>query len=191
MASLNLLPWRQRRREQRRRRFLAGLAAAFLGAVTVVVGIGWLLGGLIGDQQRHNRQLAASIVELDARIVEIDKLRRDREHIQDRMRVLEQLRDQRATTVGILAELTRTMVPGAHYTALIRRGGVITARGVAESNDRVSKLMRGLGDSPWFTAPSLQRIEKAPAGPATDAYGDQAADFELTLLVTPPAAVEG
>ena len=94
-------------------------------------------------------------------------------------------------------ELARTLVPGLHYTALARHGQVVAAEGVAESNDRISLLMRNLRDSEWFDAPNLKGIGRsrqrpdAAMGDSAAVYGEQTATFELTFLTTSPAVDQG
>lgn len=198
MAHVNLLPWRQRQRERRQRIFLAGLGISFLAAVALVALAGFFVGGMFEHQERRNRHLAARIAELDGQLAEIDALRRGRDDLLGRVRALRQLRRGRSATVRLFDELAQTLVPGLHYAELARRGQIVTAKGAAESNDRIAQLMRNLRDSEWFDAPSLkgigrlgQRPDSAKGESAAAVYGEQAVIFELTFLATSPAGAGG
>ena len=187
-ARINLLPWRQWERDRRKRVFLGGLALSGLATVAVVVLAVALFDRLIDNQEQRNRFLLAHIAELDTRIAEIDRLRRRRDFIGERVRLLDRLRSDRSNPVRIFDELARTLVSGVHYAALAKRGPVITARGSAESPDRISALMRGLDESSAFEAPRLRGIEQTQANAA---YGPQTAVFELDFRATGQTPAEG
>ena len=174
---INLLPWREWARERRKRTFYAalGLAAAAMGIVVALAVAS--LNASIGQQQERNRFLTSKIGDLDERIAEVEKLLVRRDRVVERWRTLEELLSGGSNNRHIFDELARTAVPGAYYTSVTRRGRLITAQGVAESNDRVAAMMRNLQDSDAFDAPLLKSIDKA----APDALDTQEVTFELTF----------
>ena len=179
MVRVNLLPWRQQRRQREQRVFAAQLAASFAAAAFVVALPGFYLGAQIDRQEQRNRLLTDQVARLDGDIAEIAAVRARLEEIDHRIGALAGLWTERSATVEILDELAQTMVPGAHYTDLTRRGDTLAAKGVAASNVRVSGLMRNLRDSYRFSTPSLKSI----GAEASEDYGREAATFALTFMV--------
>lgn len=184
MARINLLPWREWERERKQKEFMTNLA--------VVVGVGVLivyLGGLylnsaIDTQRNRNNYLTSKIALLNERIKEIDNLRETREQLLARMRVIQELQGNRPVIVRVFDEIVRTLSDGVYYTDLRKEGTTISIRGNAESNNRISDLMRRIDGSDWFADPNLKGIKRNPA------FGDQASSFDLTLLQVNPRQKE-
>ena len=183
MPKINLLPWRQQRRQRQQRILYAQLAASFAAAAALAATFGFHLEAQLDRQQERNLSLTAEVADLDRRIASIDAARRHRDALDGRIDVLARLWSERSTTVDIFNQLARTMVGGVHYTQLLRRDDTIAVRGVAASTLRVSVLMRSLHASGRFAAPALQGI----AAKANADYGDEATAFELTFDVAQPA----
>ena len=176
-AYLNLLPWRQWRRERQRRIFLAELGFVFAGSVTLVALASAYLDTRIDNQERRNRFLLESIAELDGRMDEIEVLRRETHAAEGRLGALLRLGNDRSAIVKVFNELARTLPAGVRYLSLAKRGPLIAARGVARSHEDISLLMRNLQDSARFDAPLLGGIEEAADASQTG----QTATFELTF----------
>jgi type IV pilus assembly protein PilN len=100
------------------------------------------------------------------------------------MRVIQELQGNRPIIVRVLDQLVRTVPDGVFYTKLNTKGKTISIEGVAESNNRVSSLMRRLDASDWLASPNLDKVKAAPK------YGDQATTFNLTVKVKAPATGE-
>ena len=182
IARINLLPWRQQRRDRQRRAFLVQLGGVGAGSACLVFLAALVLDGRIASQAERNEFLRSSLVELERQADAIDEVRRRTDETLERLQVLAGLRRDRTRTVHILAELARTVTPGVHYTSLAKRGKHIAARGVARSNQAVSALMRNLEASGQFEAPRLKGIEEMPA----KEEADLAAAFELTFETSVP-----
>lgn len=180
MATINLLPWRQERREELKKEFLV-ITGGF-AAVAIMVVLGWqmILSNAIANQEARNGYLQDNIKELDAQVAEIAKLREEKKRLVERMQVIQSLQGDRPAIVHIFDELVRTLPDGVFYTNITRKGQVISLSGTAESNNRVSSLMRGLDSSEWFANPALKTVK------ANTEFGDQATDFSMTLTITPP-----
>lgn len=157
---INLLPWRQRRRDRQRRAFLVQLGAAAAAAASLVLLANVAIDGRIGGQQARNAFLSARIAELERRVDEINGLRKRTDETLGHLETLSRLHRDRAGTVRMLDELARTIPPGVHYTSLVKRGGLVTARGIARSNRDISALMRNLENSECFAHPRLKGIEE-------------------------------
>ena len=179
---VNLLPWRRRRRLWQRNVFVGQLLATLVAAGVLVGATEFVLEARIDRQKQRQLALIEQIRRFDARIDEVDTERRQHDDLATRAEDLRRLCNQRGTALGIFEALAQTLASGTHYTAISRRGSTLSAAGAAATSDRVSQLMRNLGASQWFDAPSLQRIGSAP-----DAlYGSAAAAFEITVSVTAP-----
>src|SRR5210317_574981 len=180
MARIHLLPWREERRAERKKEFLTALALVALLAVLVVIAVDQVINGVINYQNRRNAYLQQNIAELDAKVAEIRDLQRKRTELLDRMRVIQELQGNRPIIVRIMDQLVRTVPDGVFYTSLKSSAGKITVEGVAESNNRVSSLMRRMEGSDWLEEPNLDAVRAAPD------FGDQATTFNLTVSVQLP-----
>jgi len=156
---INLLPHREEARKRRREEFYAGLGAAAVA--------GLLVGGLIyfwydiqiSDQQGRNAFLAAENRRLDAQIKDVATLQDEINALRARQEAVENLQADRNLPVHLLNELVRLLPEGAYLTAVRQEDRRITLSGVAQSNDRVSELLRHLAnDSPWLARPELVEI---------------------------------
>ncbi|MEE4361067.1 MAG: PilN domain-containing protein [Pseudomonadales bacterium] len=184
MTRINLLPWREELREERKKEFLQYLALVLLVAGGLVFVSGTWISGRIEDQTARNNYLRKEIKVLDERIAEIRDLARQREELLARMQVIQELQGNRPVIVRVFDELVRSLAKGVFYTRLSFRGDLVTVSGVAESNNRVSELMRNVDASQWFTDPNLKGLREAPN------YGPQASTFELTFKQTLPGKTE-
>jgi type IV pilus assembly protein PilN len=177
MASINLLPWREERRAELKRQFISALGLTALAAVLAVLLADRVVSAQINHQQQRNNYLQSYIAELDAQVAEIRDLQRKRTQLIERMRVIQELQGNRPIIVRIMDQLVRTIPDGVFYTDLSTRSGTIAIQGVAESNNRVSSLMRRLEASDWLEEPNLDAVRAAPS------YGEQATTFNLTVGV--------
>ncbi|MFA5938349.1 MAG: PilN domain-containing protein [Sinimarinibacterium sp.] len=156
---INLLDWRQSRREKRKQDFVAslGLALAVAGGI---VGASWMLvDGELQFQQARNEFLRVQIKEMDQKIKEIEELERVRANLLGRMRVIEELQASRTASVHFFDELVNTLPDGINLTGVKQQGAQVTIDGVAESNGRVSTYMKSLDASIWFSDPRLVVIK--------------------------------
>jgi type IV pilus assembly protein PilN len=161
---INLLPHREERRTRGRQHFavLAGLTAA-LGAV--IVGAGYLyVAGLISTQDQRNAFLRSEIAKLDKEIAEIKKLKDEIAALLARKQIIETLQADRAQTVHLLDQLVRQMPEGVYLRQLRQRGLGVNVQGYAQSNARVSTLMRNIESSPWLSSPQLIEIKASRVG---------------------------
>ena len=183
---INLLPWRQRKRDRQRRVFFAQLGGVAAAAASLVLMASIVLDRRIGHQDARNAYLSAHIADLRLRIDEIDGLRRRTDGTLAHLETLAGLHRDRAHAVRTFDELARTIPPGVQYTSLAQRGGLITARGVVRSNRDISTLMRNIENSARFEHPQLKGIEEADHNVATGA-----GVFELTFATSAAPAAPG
>lgn len=155
---INLLPHREERRKRARTHFavLAGLTAA-LGLV-IVGAVHIFYAGQVSTQQERNQFLKNEISKLDKDIAEIKKLKEEIQALLARKQVIETLQADRSQTVHLLDELVRQVPEGVYLKSVQQRGLQVALSGYAQSNARVSTLMRNIEASPWLEKPDLIEI---------------------------------
>jgi len=181
MARINLLPWREAYREEKKKEFI-GIMIVVLVA-TFGVAYFWVSGvqASITDQNSRNRLLQTEISALDRQVSEIEELRERREELISRMRVIQDLEGTRPVIVRYFDDMVRAVPDGVHLQRMQREGNTIRLEGIAESNNRVSSFMRNLDQSDWFTSPNLSSVVASPA------HGEQANSFRLSVRTSAPA----
>ncbi len=159
MAKINLLPWRELRRQEQQKQFLQGLGLAALAGLLVVVGAHVYIGKLAENQQYRNDMLRKEFKVLDQRIRDIKELEKTKQALLDRMDIIQQLQRSRPVAVHIFDELVTTLPGGLYLTQVKQKGNTLEIRGKAESDARVSTYMSNLERSPWLQDPRLEVIE--------------------------------
>ncbi|MBK6401531.1 MAG: PilN domain-containing protein [Rhodocyclaceae bacterium] len=159
MIRVNLLPHREQKRKARREQFYA-----LSGLMLVLGGLVWFLGytvlnGYISAQESKNAFLKKEITLLDKQIDEIKKLKEQTEALLSRKQIIESLQANRTETVHLFNELARQVPSGVYLKSVKQAGQKITLNGLAQSNAKVSTLMRNLDDSPVLEKPDLVEIK--------------------------------
>jgi type IV pilus assembly protein PilN len=161
MIPINLLPHREERRKEQRKRFVGLAAVTFLIGVAVWGAVHTYLGNRIQTQVGRNEYLLNEIAILDRQIEEIKKLKEQTEALLGRKQVVESLQSNRSETVRLLDQLVRQIPDGVYLKSVKQTGDRVNISGYASSNARVSTLMRNLEASPWLEAPGLVEIKAA------------------------------
>jgi type IV pilus assembly protein PilN len=180
---INLLPHREEKRKSRRQQFfaLAGLLIVLGGLVDVA--IHGVIGGYISRQESKNDFLKKEIAILDKEIDEIKRLKDETEALLSRKQVIETLQANRAETVHLFNDLAKQTPDGVYLRSLKQTGLKIAIAGYAQSNARVSTLMRNLEASPVLDQPSLVEIKSGTAG------NRRVSDFNMNVVITRGQAV--
>lgn len=159
MILINLLPHREAARKRRRDAFFASLGIAALFGGMVSAGIYAWYETQISSQQGVNRFLQAEIKKLDDQIKDIATLQAEIAALRARQQAVEDLQADRNLPVHLLNEIVRQLPDGVYVTALRQENQGVTLQGVAQSNERVSDLLRNLStNSPWLVRPELVEI---------------------------------
>ena len=182
MARINLLPWREQLREERRKRFLTGLAAAVVAAIGIILIADQYISSAIDRQVARNAYINKEIAQLDARIKDIGDLKARRQQLLERMKIIQDLQGNRQISGRIFDQLARTLPDGVYFTDVKMTDKTIAISGVAESNNRVSELLRNLDASDWLESPTLTEVKANTASAL-----DQTNTFQLTVHQTQPA----
>ena len=158
MVRINLLPHREQKRQARQRQFVSlAVGLAILGIA--VVGLGHVvIAARIDNQNSRNNLLKTEIAKLDEQIKEIDRLRDQTQALLARKQVVETLQANRTEAVHLLDQLVRQLPDGVYLRTVRQNGTRVTLVGYAQSNARVSTLMRNIESSPWLASPELIEI---------------------------------
>jgi type IV pilus assembly protein PilN len=153
MIRINLLPHRAEKRKAQQVQFIAlSVISIVIGAV--VVGLVHLaIVAQIDNQERRNAYLNKEIAILDKQIDEIKKLREQTKSLLARKNVVENLQSTRSDVVHLMDQMLRILPDGVYLKSLKQVGNKISIIGNAQSNARVSTLMRSISDSPWQIPP--------------------------------------
>ena len=180
---VNLLPHREQKRQARQRQFVSlavSLAVLGLAIVGLVHGV---LAGQIDNQKSRNTLLKGEIAKLDEQIKEIDKLRDQIQQVLSRKQIVETLQANRSEAVHLFDQMVRQLPDGIYLKSIKQTGTKVTVVGYAQSNARVSTLMRNIEASPWLTNPELVEIKLVSAPGAKDPNTPKVSEFTLTLQV--------
>ncbi len=159
MILINLLPHREEARKRRKEAFQATMFASFLLGLVIAGAIYWWFQMMITDQQAKNSFLQQEIKVLEEQIKEIASIEDEIAALRARQKAVEDLQSDRNLPVHLLTELVKQLPDGVYITALGQAGQTITMQGMAQSNERVSELLRNLSaNTPWLDKPELSEI---------------------------------
>lgn len=188
MIRVNLLPHREEKRRRRQQQFgvLAGIAA-ILGLL-VAGGVWVFLDTQVSQQQANVNYMKGEIGKLDKQIEEIRKIRDETASLLAKKQVVEGLQSNRSEPVQLLDQLLRQLPEGVYLKQVKQNGPKVNIMGYAQSNARVSTLMRNLGASPYLENPELVEI-KAVAAPGNP--GSRVNEFNMNISIKRALADDG
>jgi len=158
MIRINLLPWRDLERAERKQEFLTTLGVFCAIAAVLLIPIYLVISQMIATQKELNSILTAEISKLDEQIAEIKKIKQEKNQLLARMNIIQQLQSDRTRMVHIFDELVRIVPDGVHFVSVDKKEAIFTVNGVAESNTSVSQFMRNIDLSDWIMQPVLKQI---------------------------------
>ncbi len=185
MIRINLLPHREEKRKAQRQQFYALSGLIVVLAILIAVLVHGVIAGYISQQESKNEFLKKEIAALDKEIDEIKRLKEQTNALLTRKGVIESLQNSRAETVQMFNELARQVPAGIYLKTLRQTGNRISLAGYAQSNARVSTLMRNLEASPLFERPDLVEIK------AVSLNNRRYAEFNLEVVITQTPAAAG
>lgn len=181
MPRINLLPWREGERKERKLAFTValGVAALAAGLTTFVAYIAF--GQMVEAQEARNEKLRVEIKKVDKQIEEINNLENSKQKFIARMTIIEQLQRSRPEIVHVFDEIVKTLPDGVYLTAVKQNASKLKFEGVAQSSTRVSSFMRNIDGSDWLRNPELEVVQTSKtSGPGSS--------FTLTAEEAPSAA---
>jgi type IV pilus assembly protein PilN len=163
MPRINLLPWREEQRKERKLAFLVALGVAVLAAMVTTFASYLMFDSMIAGQQRRNQMLRGQIKLLDKQIEEINSLEIEKQRFIARMEVIEKLQRSRPGIVHVFDEIVKTLPDGVYLTGVTQVSAGANKRlkfeGVAQSSTRVSSFMRNIDASEWLRNPELEVVQ--------------------------------
>lgn len=164
MAHINLLPWREELRAQKNKNFYTLIGVAAAAMVAIVAAVHLQIQSDIDHQNRRNGLLQKEIQIVDGKIEEIKDLEKKKQQLISRMEIIEQLQSNRPEVVHLFDELAHLVPDGLYMRSVSQKSRLLTIKGVAQSNARVSAFMRALDQSIWFEEPNLLVIRAQKKG---------------------------
>ena len=184
-ARINLLPHREERRKRSRQHF----ATVAGGTAIVGIALAFLMYQYyerqISTQSDRNNFLATEIKKLDKDIAEINELRNQIQALLARKQIIETLQAERAQTVHLLEQMVRQMPEGVYLKSMRQSAQKVHIVGYAQSNARVSTLMRNIEASPWLDQPLLVEVKAA-----TTADKKRVSQFDMFVQLKRAAAAK-
>ena len=159
MIRINLLPHREEKRKARRQQFYSLLGMVSVLGALIVFFVYSVISGYISAQEAKNEFLKKEIAVLDKEIEQIKRLKEQTQALLARKQVIESLQRDRAEAVRLLSEMAKQMPEGVYIRSLKQEGAKISIGGYAQSNARVSTLMRNIEASQWLEKPRLIEIK--------------------------------
>ena len=187
MIRVNLLPHREEKRKRRQQQFgvLAGISV--LIGLLVAGAVWFFLDTQVTQQQQNVAYMKGEIAKLDKQIEEIRKIREETASLLAKKQVVEGLQSNRSEPVQLLDQLLRQLPEGVYLKGVKQTGAKVNLSGYAQSNARVSTLMRNLGASPYLENPELVEIK---AVPAPDKSGNRVNEFNMNISIKRAQAEE-
>lgn len=181
MIRINLLPHRAEKRRAKQLQFVVLSAISLAIGALIVALVHVAISSQIDYQNRRNDYLKQEITVLDKQIAEIKKLREQTQSLLARKNVVENLQSTRSDVVHLLDQMLRILPDGVYIKSIKQSGYKIALIGYAQSNARISTLMRSVEDSPWLDSPTLIEIH------AVNVNGGRASEFSLNFNLTKSA----
>ena len=176
MPRINLLPWRDEERKERKLAFIVAIMGATIASLVMAFAAYLLLNSMIDSQGQRNDRLRAEIRLLDKQIEEINNLESAKQKFIARMEIIEKLQRSRPEIVHLFDEIVRQLPEGVYLTAVKQQDKRLKFEGVAQSSTRVSAFMRNIDGSEWLRNPALEVVETKQgqtAGSSFTLFADQ------------------
>ncbi len=198
MAKINLLPWRDELREQRKKQFIMICLAVVLLGATAVAGAWFYYDHKLADQEQANQLVMSTNQNLDVQLKSLQGLQERRNAVIERMKLIQGLQSQRPIAVRLIDEIVRVTPANMYLTKFTRAGDKFTIEGKAESPNTVAELLRSLEASPWYRNAFMnsflaaeEQKDKAPSSlvpRVEESYGSFVVTVDLGEIATTETA---
>ncbi|MES2932224.1 MAG: PilN domain-containing protein [Pseudomonadota bacterium] len=170
MIRINLLPHREEKRKQRKKEFVAMLLLSAIVGALIVIAVGGYFASQLSEQEQRNAFIKNENARLDEEIKEVASLKQEIEALKARQQAVEDLQSDRNQPIYLMDELAQQVPEGVYLKSFKQDGQRVLLNGYAQSNERVSELLRNLGNhSPWLERPDLIEIRSVGIGQGKDA----------------------
>lgn len=159
MTRINLLPWREELRKQKKKDFLTAMGVLAFLTLIIFVFIHTHIQGMQTYQEARNKILEAEIVKLDQKLGEIKNIEDTKNKLLAKIGLIQKLQQSRPEVVHLLDEIPRNTPDGVFLTRFSQKGQALFFEGKSQSNARVSAFMRAIDASSWLQIPVLEQIK--------------------------------
>jgi type IV pilus assembly protein PilN len=177
---INLLPWRQTERVERKQEFLMLLGIGALISVLLLVPVYLYFSSLISQEKALNSYMKNEIAQLDEQVESIKMLKQERSQLLARMNIIQQLQQDRSRMVHLFDDLVAIIPNGIYFTSLDKKEAEFTINGISDSNESISQLMLNIDRSQWVTKPVLKQIN------SQNKNGERENNFQMTMSLKLP-----
>jgi len=185
MVKINLLPHREERRKQRKKEFTALLVLSAIVGALIVLLVGGYFSARLSNQEQRNTYIKAENAKLDVQIKEVADLKQEIDALKARQQAVEDLQADRNQPVYLMDELVQQVPEGVYLKSFKQDGQRVALNGYAQSNERVSELLRNLSNnSPWLERPDLIQIHSVNIGQGKDAK--RVFEFDINVGIKRP-----
>lgn len=175
MAKINLLPWREELRAQKKQDFINAIGVAVFFTAIIFAGVHMYIEGMKAYQEQRNKIIQDEIALLDKKIEQIKTIEEQKSKLLTKIELIQRLQESRPEIVHLFDELPKVTPDGVFLSKFIQAGAELTFEGKSQSNARVSAFMRAIDASSWLKAPTLDVIQSA----SKVATPEQLSDFTL------------
>ena len=180
MHNINLLPWRENRREYRKKKFLISLGLSFAAAALIILIVDRFIYSKFDIQQNRVKFLQRSMDQINREVTNIDAIKKNELEVKKRMETIRGLQWDRPVLVRVFDEMAQITPDGVYLKQLAMKNTNVKLVGVADSNNNVSTLMRNISKSKWFGTPTLTAVRKVIID------GQRVNEFDLSFIQTKP-----
>lgn len=192
MRRINLLPWRDERRQKLQRNFVAHLLLSVVAAIVIGGGIHLYMQQQLAFQDERNQYLNGVIKDLDRKIQTINELKKKKNELIARMQVIEKLQSSRPIIVHLMEEFVKTLPDGIQLNNITVKGDkTISLEGYADAQARVADYLRQLNASEYIGSAVIVGSGILAHSPGKDAPSSNRYVFSITATVKSPKAADG
>jgi type IV pilus assembly protein PilN len=174
MAKINLLPWREELRAQKKQDFINAIGVAVLFTAVIFAGVHLYIEGLKAYQEQKNKIIQDEIALLDIKIVQIKTIEEQKNKLLTKIDLIQKLQESRPEIVHLFDELPKVTPDGVFLMKFMQVGAELNFEGKSQSNARISAFMRAIEASAWLKVPTLDVIKTgSKVGP------EQLSDFTM------------
>jgi type IV pilus assembly protein PilN len=174
MAKINLLPWREELRAQKKQDFINAIGVGVLVTAIIFAGVHLYIEGLKAYQEQRNKIIQDEIALLDIKIAKIKTIEEQKSKLLTKIELIQKLQESRPEIVHLFDELPKVTPDGVFLTKFTQAGAELKFEGKSQSNARVSAFMRAIDASVWLNVPKLDVIQSAKK-----AAPEQLSDFTM------------
>lgn len=177
MAKINLLPWRDELRKQKKQDFINIVGISIMATVGIIIAVHFYIAGIKEYQEQRNKRLQDEIAVLDKKIAEINTIEEKKNKLLAKINVIQKLQESRPEIVHLFDEIPKTAPEGIFLTNFTQLGITLKFEGKTESNARVSAFMRAIDASKWLSTPKINVIQAKGNANQAKTNADNLSDF--------------